>query len=195
MSQLYLPEIIRESSEGPYRLTIQDEMLRHREIEAVGEIDDAFVHAVILQMRYLQREDAHAGITMYINSPGGEVQSGLALYDVMQALTCPVRTVCVGIAASMAALLFTAGKQRDMLPHSRVMIHDPLIAGGVGGSALRLDSVAKDLMRTRELTGQILSRHTGHSLEEVFARTATDSFFDAQEAIAWGLADRIIHEI
>ena len=128
----------------------------------------------------------------YINSPGGEVSSGLAVYDAMQAVSCPVKTVCIGIAASVAAILFAAGAKREILPHGRVLIHDPLIPGGVGGSALKINSVAKDLMQTRETVGRILAEHTGHSLEEVLEKTATDCYFSASEAVAWGLADRVI---
>lgn len=170
-------------------------MLQNRAIDCVGEITPETVNALILQLRYLQSEDEGKEITLYINSPGGEVSSGLALYDVMQAVKCPVRTVCVGTAASMAALIFAAGSQRDMLPHARLMIHDPLISGGLGGSALHIDSVSRDLMRTREITAELLARHSGHTLEEVYEKTARDTYFDADEAVAWGLADRITHEI
>lgn len=113
----------------------------------------------------------------------------------MTGLSCPIKTVCVGTAASMAAILFVAGTQREMLPHSRLMIHDPLIPGGVGGSALKLDSVAKDLMQARKVTAGIIASHSGHSIEEVYAKTATDSYFNAQEAVAWGLADRIADKL
>lgn len=194
-SYIMTPAIIKETSEGISRFHIQDEMFKRREIECVGEITQESVYSLILQLRYLQKEDPEKEITMYINSPGGEVTSGLALYDVMQAVKCPIRTVCVGIAASMGALLFISGKKRDMLPHARVMIHDPLLSGGISGSALKIDSLSRDLMKTRELTGKIIAEHTGKSLEEVFEKTATDSYFDAEEAVAFGLADSIIHEI
>ena len=145
---MYVPAILERTSEGVHRYAIQDAMLQRREIECLGEITPDTVNGLILQMRYLQQEDPETEITLYINSPGGEVASGLALYDVMQAVRCPVRTVCVGTAASMAALLFAAGKRREMLPHARLMIHDPLIAGGIGGSALHIDSVSRHLMPT-----------------------------------------------
>ena len=190
-----IPCIIKESSEGFCRHTIQDEMFQNREIECVGEISQESVYGLILQSRYLQRVDPEKEITMYINSPGGEISSGLALYDTMQAVKCPVRTVCTGMAASMAALLFASGNRRDMLPHARIMIHDPLMSGGVGGTALRVDALARDLMKMRETVAMIFSAHCGHALEEVYAQTATDTYFDAREAIAWGLADRIITEL
>ena len=191
----YIPNIIRETSEGLNQIPIQDILFQRREVECIGEITEDAVAALILQLRYLHREAPEQEITMYINSPGGEVSSGLALYDVMKAIQCPIRTVCVGTAASMAAILFLSGDKRDMLAHSKVMIHDPLIPGGIGGSALKVDAVARNLMQTRQTIANIISRHTGKSLEDVLAKTASDSYFDAEQAVEWGLADRIIHEL
>ena len=191
----YIPNIIRETSEGLNQIAIQDILFQRREVECIGEITEDSVAALILQLRYLHREAPEQEITMYINSPGGEVSSGLALYDVMKAIQCPIRTVCVGTAASMAAILFLSGDKRDMLAHSKVMIHDPLIPGGIGGSALKVDAVARNLMQTRQTIANIISRHTGKSLEDVLAKTASDSYFDAEQAVEWGLADRIIHEL
>ena len=183
--------IIRESSHGYDLIPIQDEMLSHREVELVGEVDAASVNALVRQLRYLQRQDPEGQITLFINSPGGSVDSGMALYDVMQAVSCPIRTVCVGLAASMAALLFVSGSRRDMLPHSRIMIHDPLIVR-TGGSALKLKAVSDDLMETRQIIARVISEHSGKSLEEVLAKTATDSYFRAEEVVEFGLADHII---
>ena len=183
--------IIRESTYGYNLIPIQDEMLSHREVELVGEVNSDTVNALIRQLRYLQREDPKAPITLYINSPGGSVDSGMALYYVMQAISCPIRTVCVGLAASMAALLFVSGAERDMLPHSRVMIHDPLIVQ-TGGSALKLKAVSDDLMETRQIIARVIAEHSGKSMEDVLARTASDSYFRAEEAIEFGLADCII---
>lgn len=191
----YIPNIIRETSEGLNQIPIQDILFQRREVECIGEITEDSVAALILQLRYLHHEAPEQEITMYINSPGGEVSSGLALYDVMKAIQCPIRTVCVGTAASMAAILFLSGDKRDMLAHSKVMIHDPLIPGGIGGSALKVDAVARNLMQTRQTIANIISRHTGKSLEDVLAKTASDSYFDAEQAVEWGLADRIIHEL
>ena len=171
--------IIKESTYGYHLIHIQDEMLSHREVELVGEVTPDSVNALVRQLRYLQRQDPEGEITLYINSPGGSVDSGMALYDVMQAVSCPIRTVCVGLAASMAALLFISGTRRDMLPHSRLMIHDPLILQ-TGGSALKLKAVSDDLMETRQ------------SMEEVLAKTATDSYFRAEESVEFGLADHVI---
>ena len=134
------PNIIQETSQGLSHIPLQDALFREREIYCIGEITREYVHALVMQLRWLQHDSPSAEITLYIDSPGGEVGSGLALYDVMQAIQCPIRTVCAN-AASMA---------------------------------------------------EILARHTGHTIAEVYAKTATDTYFDATEAVAWGLADRIV---
>lgn len=167
-------------------------MLANREVELCGPVDAGSCAVLIRSLLYLQQEDAQAPIRMFINSPGGEVQSGLVLYDVMQALNCPVNTICLGMAASMAALIFVSGARREMLPHSRIMIHDPLIGGGIGGSALSVKARADDLMRIRDITGEVLSRHTGMPLDRVFELTAQDTYFEAEDAIEAGLADAVI---
>lgn len=186
------PKILKESYNGISAYNIEDEMLTQREIGCVGEITTESVNSIITQILYLSRQDDQKEITIYINSPGGEVSSGLALYDIMQAVKCPIHTVCIGIAASMGAILFAAGDKRDILPHARVMIHDPLISSGVGGNALRIKSLSEDLMRTRKITGKILAKHTKKTIDEIYAKTATDSYFYAEEAVAFGLADNII---
>ena len=192
---LMTPNIIKESSEGTTYCPIQDELFNsRRSIEVVGEINRESVYSLILQLRYLQQADPEKEITMYINSPGGSVSDGLALYDVMAGISCPIRTVCVGMAASMGSLLFAAGNKRDMLPHATVMIHDPLTTG-ISGSALSVDQASRRLMETREITASILADHTGHTIEEVYEKTRQDSYFNAQEAVDWNLADRIIHGI
>ena len=188
------PMIVRETSSGDSHRTILEEMLLHREVECVGEINSNSVYSLCRQLRHLQREDPHGEITMYINSPGGSVSDGLALYDVMKGISCPIRTICLGTAASMGAVLFAAGNQRDILPHGRVMIHDPLI-GQTGGSALQLQEISQSLMQTREHMGQLLAQFTGRTLEEIYEKTRRDSFFNAEEAVAFGLADRVIQTI
>lgn len=192
---LMTPNIIKESSEGTTYCPIQDELFNsRRSIEVVGEITRESVYSLILQLRYLQQADPEREITMYINSPGGSVTDGLALYDVMAGISCPIRTVCVGMAASMGSLLFAAGNKRDILPHATVMIHDPLTTG-ISGSALSVNQASMRLMETRDITASILADHTGHTVEEVYEKTKQDSYFNAQEAVDWHLADRIIHEI
>lgn len=192
---LLIPNIIRETANGTTYCPIRDEMFSaRRSVEVVGEITRDSVYSLILQLRYLHHADPEKEITMYINSPGGSVCDGLALYDIMAAIKCPIRTVCVGMAASMGALLFVAGNNREMLPHAEVMIHDPL-AMGISGSALSIEESSRRLMGIRQTTAEILAEHTGRTIEEIYEKTRQDSYFDAQEAVAWGLADRIITEI
>lgn len=191
MSTPYIPAILHESAQGTDRYRIEDKMLSDREILLVGTMDNDQVNTLITQLLHLARQDASAPITMYINSPGGMVSSGLALYDVMQAIPCPVHTVCMGSAASMAAVIFAAGDHRALLPHSHVMIHDPL-TNGISGSALTIQSLSEDLMRTRETLAMLLAQHTGRPLEEIYAVTAKDTYFYAQAAIDYGLADEIL---
>lgn len=188
------PCILKETSAGYFRADILDDMLQRREVEYVGEVNAQSVYSLCRQLRYLERQDPEGEITMFINSPGGSVVDGLALYDVMKSLTCPVRTVCLGIAASMGAVLFAAGDRRDILPHGRVMIHDPLISA-TGGSALKLQETARQLMETRKITAQLLARHTGKTLAAIYRKTAADSWFTAREAVDFGLADRVIEHI
>ena len=173
---IYQPQIIRETAEGLNRLDIRDEMLSRRELELMTSVDAESCAAVIRGLLYLQHQDPEAPVTLYINSLGGEVQSGLALYDVMQAVTCTIRTVCLGMAASMGALLFIAGDEREVLP-------------------LSVKARADDLMRIRDITAGVIARHSGMSLERVFELTASDTYFEAKEAVEAGLADRIITKL
>lgn len=192
---LLIPNIIKETANGTTYCPIRDEMFSaRRSVEVVGEITRDSVYSLILQLRYLCHADPEKEIAMYINSPGGSVCDGLALYDIMAAIKCPIRTVCVGMAASMGALLFAAGDVREILPHAEVMIHDPL-ATGISGSALSIEESSRRLMGIRQTTAEILSRHTGHTVEEIYEKTRQDSYFGAREAVEWGLADRIITEI
>lgn len=192
---VYQPQIIRETAEGLNRLDVRDEMLGKRQLELMTSVNAESCAVVIRGLLYLQAEDPTAPITLYINSPGGEVQSGLALYDVMRVVSCPIRTVCLGMAASMAALLFIAGDDREILPHSRIMIHDPLISAGAGGNALSVKARADDLMRIRDITAGVIARHSGMPIDRVFELTATDTYFEAEEAVEAGLADRIITKL
>ena len=188
----YTPQVLKRTASGVERYDIRDRMLADRQLELTCQVDAESCSSVIRGLLYLQGLDAQAPVTLYINSLGGEVQSGLALYDVMQAVSYPVRTVCLGMAASMGALLFIAGDDREMLPHSRIMIHDPLIGGGIAGSALSVKARADDLMRIRDITGEVLARHTGMTLERVFELTAQDTYFEAEAAVEAGLADAVV---
>lgn len=195
MSQyIYEPAIIKETSEGTTRYAIADALYQRREVQIVGSIDADMVNSLIAQIRYLAQEDPEKEIAIYINSPGGSVPDGMALLDVMQAVSCPIRTVCVGTAASMASLLFVCGDTRDMLPHSHLMIHDPLMQN-ISGSALKIETLSKNLLRTREIVCKIYAKVSGKTLEEIYALTCEDTLLDAGTALEMGFADRIIDRI
>ena len=194
-ANIFSPRVMKESSAGYAFSEIRDEMFRFREVECVGEINDESVYSLCRQLRQLQREGPDGLITMFINSPGGEVSSGLALYDVMAGLSCPIRTVCLGTAASMASILFVAGTEREILPHGRVMIHDPLRVMEGRVTALQLQEEGRQLMQTRETLCGILAQRTGRTLEEIYEKTRHDTYFNAEEAVAFGLATRVIQHV
>ena len=184
------PMILRETSNGFSRYTLQDSMLQQRSVFCFGEINASLVDSLILQLIHLAQESDEE-ITMYIHSPGGEVNSGLALFDAMKALPCPIRTVCMGQASSMAAVLFASGDRRDILEHSHVMIHDPLSVH-VSGSALQIKSYADSILKLREIMADIMSKCTGKPLEDVLEKTGAETIFSAHEAVEYGLADRVV---
>jgi len=185
------PSIIHETSDGFIRYDIQDKMLAERKILCVDPIDAGSANALIIQLLHLRDEDPDGEITLFINTPGGDVYSGLAVYDTIQAISCPIRTVCTGIAASMGSILFAAGDTRQILPHSAVMIHDPLMTS-MGGNALSVKDTAENLMKMRQTLAEILARHTGREVDEVLEKTSSDTYFDAREAVEFGLADEIV---
>lgn len=186
------PNIIEESREKLTTISIIDAMLRDRQISLLGPVDEDSVNSLVTQLLYLEKTAPGEEITFYINSDGGEVGNGLALYDIMQHISSPVRTICLGRACSMAAVLFAAGDIREIYTHSKVMIHDPSISGRMTMKALELQTMSQDLMGTRQALAEILARHTGQPLERILEKTVTDCFFDAKEAIEFGLADSII---
>ena len=191
----YIPTIIRETSEGTARIPVADMMFQRREIWISGEINSELADAVISQILHLDAEDPAAEITLYIDSPGGSVAAGLSIYDVMQAVTASIRTVCVGTAASMAAVLFAAGDRREILRHGEVMIHDPLVSGGISGSALAIQDKSDRLMAKRKVLSGILAQHTGKNIKQIYKVTAKDTYFGAEEAVAFGLADAVIEKM
>lgn len=194
-TSLYLtPNVLRESSTGIQAIPIRDELYARREVECVGEIDERTTYSICQQLRQLAHEDPSEVITLFINSPGGEITSGLAIYDVMQAIPCPVHTVCLGMAASMAALLLAAGDWRQLLPHARVMLHDPRTTH-LEGDALAVSAASHQLMRTRDEIARIIAEHAHHDAREVLETTRTDTWFDADHAVAWGLADEVITKL
>jgi len=194
--QIITPSVFRETSTGYERYSVGDMLFRAREVECAGEITPELAHSIAMQLRWLQKEAPGKEITMYVHSCGGSVTAGLAVYDMMQAAGCPVRTVCLGLAASMGAVIFAGGASRDILPHARVMLHDPLaLGGGRAVPALQMQREAEDIMKVRETLCGILARHTGRDINEIYDRTAEDCYFSAREAVEFGLADRIIEKI
>ena len=191
----YIPAIIQETSEGTARIPIADMMFQRREVWLTGEINSEVADAVISQILHLDAEDPASEITLYINSPGGSVAAGLAIYDVMQAVTASIHTVCVGTAASMAAVLFASGDRREILRHGEVMVHDPLVSGGISGSALAVQDKSDRLMAKRKVLCGILAQHTGKTLKQIYKVTAKDTYFGAEEAVAFGLADAVIEKL
>ncbi len=191
-----LINIIKESSRGYDALRAEDLFLKERKIFFTEEVTAESSKQLIQAIMHLEQENEKKEITLYINCPGGEVTSGLAVYDCLRGLSCPVRTVCIGTAASMGSYLFLAGDKREILPHAQVMIHDPLVAGMQGvQNALALDKEARKLMKTRELLGNILAERTGHTLEEVLEKTKEDCYLDAEEAVDFGIATSVITRI
>lgn len=191
----YIPAIIRETSEGTVRVPIADMMFQRREVWLTGEITSEVADAVIAQILHLDAEDPDAEITLYIDSPGGSVTAGLSIYDVMQAVSADIHTVCVGTAASMAAVLFAAGDRREILRHGEVMIHDPLVSGGISGSALTVQEKSNRLMDKRKVLSGILAEHTGKNIKQIHKVTAKDTYFGAEEAVEFGLADVVINKL
>jgi ATP-dependent Clp protease protease subunit len=186
-----VPMVVEQTNRGERAFDIFSRLLKERIIFLGGPIDDNVANLVIAQMLFLQSEDPDKDIHLYINSPGGVVYSGLAIYDTMQILRCPVATICMGIAASMAALLLTAGTKgkRFALPNSRVMIHQPL--GGAEGQAADIEIQAREILRLREIGNQILVKHTGQPLEKIERDVDRNFWMSATDAKEYGIIDDI----
>lgn len=191
-----IPALEKESANGIQQVSLITDAFTNRRLFLFGEIDQNLVFAFTMQMLSLM-EDEQSEINIYINSPGGEVNSGLAIYDLIQSCKTPINMYCIGIAASMGALIFAGGQKgrRFILPHSKVMIHEPLIPNGVGGSASSIKSTADSILQTRELLNGILAKHSGKTLEEINKATDHDNFMTAEEAIEFGLCDEVASRI
>ena len=189
-----MANILKETVRGTDCIKIEDELLSRREIFLTDEVNAETSNELIKQLMYLERQDSGKEITLYINSPGGEVISGLAVYDLISLMKSPVRTVCTGTAASMGAILFLAGKKREMLPHTRLMIHDPSFGGGsIGGKkSHELRHELEKLDEVREALAKIIAEKTGRPLEEIYDVTSDDTFYSVEEAITFGLATGIM---
>jgi len=191
-NQILIPMVIEQTGRGERAYDIYSRLLKDRIIFVGTAVTDEVSNLVIAQMLFLQSEDAEKPINLYINSPGGSVTAGLAMYDTMQFLQCPVHTYCVGQAASMGAVLLAAGTKgkRFALPNARIMIHQPW--GGVEGQATDISIQAKEILRLRDRLNEILALHTGRSLEEIARDTDRDFFMSAEEARRYGLVDEVI---
>ena len=189
-----MPNLIKESVRGMEVLTPEDLLFTNREIFLTTEVDSETSNKLIKQLMILEKMDNNSEITLYINSPGGEVVSGLAVYDFIKLMKAPVRTVCIGTAASMGAILFLAGKKREMLEHTRLMIHDPAYGGGdmTGKKPHELQVYVDKLKQIQKITAKIIAEKTGKSLEEIYEKTRDDTYFNADEAIEYGLATGIL---
>lgn len=192
----FIPSLEKESVNGIQQVSLVTAAFSNRRVFLFGEIDEMLVYSFTMQMLNLM-EDEQSEINIYINSPGGEVNSGLAIYDLIQSCKAPINMYCVGMAASMAALILAGGQRgkRYILPHSKVMIHEPLIPNGVGGSASSIKSTADSILKTRDLLNGILATHTQRMVEEINVATDHDNFMTAQEAIEFGLCDEVVTRI
>ena len=189
-----VPIVIEQTARGERSFDIYSRLLKERVIFLVGPIDDHLANLVVAQLLFLESENPDKDIHLYINSPGGAVTAGLAIYDTMQFIRPPVSTMCIGQAASMGALLLAAGQsgKRYCLPNSRLMIHQPL--GGFQGQATDIEIHAKEILLLRERLNQILAKHTGQPLEKIAADTERDRFMGGEESTAYGLIDRILED-
>lgn len=192
MSSYLVPTVIEQTAHGERAYDIYSRLLKDRIIMLSGEINDHTANIVVAQLLFLAAEDPDKDINIYINSPGGSVTAGLAIFDTMNYIKCDVSTICVGMAASMGAFLLTAGTKgkRYVLPNSEVMIHQPL--GGAQGQATEIAIAAKHILKTRDRLNKILAKQTGQPLEKIEQDTERDNFMSAEEAVAYGLVDQVV---
>jgi len=187
-----VPMVIETTGRGERAFDIYSRLLKERVIFMVGQVEDHMANLIVAQMLFLESENPDKDIHLYINSPGGAVTAGMAIYDTMQFIKPDVSTVCLGQAASMGALILAGGAagKRYSLPHSRVMIHQPL--GGFSGQATDIEIHAREILRVRERLNDILKKHTGQDLATIEADTERDRFMEADEAMKYGLIDKVI---
>ena len=189
-----VPVVVEQTSSGERSYDIFSRLLNDRIIMLSDEVNDATASLVVAQLLYLEGQDPDKDIHLYINSPGGSITSGMAIYDTMQYIKCDVSTICMGMAASMGAFLLSSGAKgkRYVLPNAEVMIHQPL--GGAKGQATEILIAADHIKRTKDRLNKILAENTGKSVEEIFADTERDNWLTAEEAVAYGIADKIIEK-
>lgn len=187
-----IPTVIEKSQYGERAYDIYSRLLKERIIFLASPINDAVANSIIAQMLFLASQDPKKDIQLYINTPGGSVTAGMAIYDTMQYVKCPISTVCVGLAASMGATLLAAGAKgkRFALPNSQMLLHQ--VAGGVQGEAIEIEITAKQIIKIKEKLNKILAKHTGQPLDKISKDTDRDFYLDAQEAKEYGLIDEVI---
>lgn len=191
-SMYYVPIVVEQTGRGERAYDIYSRLLKERIVFVTGPIDDNMANVVIAQLLFLESEDPEKDIHIYINSPGGSVTAGMAIYDTMQYIKPDVSTICMGMAASMASVLLAAGTRgkRYALPYSRVMIHQPL--GGTQGQATEIEIQAREILRIRRIMNEVLAKHTGQSVEKIAADTERDYYLSSQEAKEYGLIDEVV---
>lgn len=189
---MLIPIVVEQSSRGERAYDIYSRLLKDRIIFMGEQVADGMANTIIAQMLFLESEDPDKDINLYMNSPGGSVTAGMAIYDTMQYIKPDVATICMGQTTSMAALLLASGAKgkRYALPHARIMIHQPL--GGAQGQATDIDIQAKEILKMRDILNQILAEHTGQAIERIRADTERDFFMSSEEALAYGIIDRVI---
>ena len=187
-----IPYVVEQTGKGERSYDIYSRLLLDRIVFISGEVHDDMANAIVAQLLFLQSQDPKKQINVYINSPGGSVTAGLAIYDTMQFVKCPIATYCIGHAASMGAVLLTAGTKglRHALPNARIMIHQP--SGGAEGKATDIEITAKEILRLKEVLNGILAKHSGKKMADVVNDTERDYFMSAEEAKEWGLIDKVI---
>ena len=190
----WVPMVVEQTSQGERAFDIYSRLLKERIILLGTPIDDDVANQVIAQLLFLQAEDPKKDIELYINSPGGSVTAGLAIYDTIQTISCDVKTVCIGQCASMGAVLLAAGTpgKRCALAHSRIMIHQPW--GGTQGTAADIDIQAKEILRLKSMLNAILAAHTGQAVKKIEKDTERDFFMGAEEAVKYGLVDYVVNK-
>jgi ATP-dependent Clp protease protease subunit len=193
-SNVFVPTVIETTGRGERAYDIFSRLLKERIIMINGQIEDTMANLIVAQLLFLAAENSHQEINMYINSPGGVITAGLAIYDTMRMLPCPVSTTCVGFAASFGTILLMAGDRgmRRSLPHARIHMHQPLIQGGIGGQATDIDIQAREIIHTRDMINEIIMHHTGQSLERIKKDTDRDYFMSPAEAIEYGIVDEVL---
>ena len=192
-NNLLIPMVVEQTGRGERSYDIYSRLLQERVIFLVGPVNDASANLVVAQMLFLEAENPDQDIHLYINSPGGSVTAGMSVYDTMNFIKPDISTLCLGQAASMGAMLLTAGAKgkRFALPHSRVMIHQPLISGGLGGQASDIEIHARELLKMKATLNELLAKHSGQPLEKIERDTDRDNFMSAEEAAAYGLIDHV----